>query len=369
MQYRIMLVERNRLLAGKISKVINDAPNMELVVSFQNVSDALGQGRAFAPNIILLDTDDENATNIVREFVATFPNIVIICTGERWQAEKVNLYIQLGANGYLVKPFTYEGLLEAISTYISGDLEADAKVVTFFSPKGKSGKSTLIANLAMALAERTGEKVAIIDADLQFGDMSVFFSLEPHSTIVEAARDAKMLSPLELRSYFQKINDGVYVLAGTKAPNYADKVAIADLELVIKMSQSLFKYILIDVPAGFNPTSIATAELSHLTYIVSMINGAYEVQHTQRALQIFSAWDDYQKRVRTVFTRVNPCNEEAQRNLAERINYPVDAVIPNAFMVVSKAANSGQMATQLEPDSQLAQNIEVLANHILQTGA
>lgn len=131
------------------------------------------------------------------------------------------------------------------------------------------------------------------------------------------------------------------------------------------MSRSLFKYLLIDVPAGFNPTSIAAAEMSDTTYVVAMMNGGYEVKHVQRALEIFTGWEDYASRVKTVFTRVVPCNDQSRRKMTEAMGYPVEAVMPNAYMVVSKAADNGQMALDLEPDSPLAMSINYLAGRII----
>lgn len=365
MQYKIMLIEHNRLLLEQLSKVIETAPDMELEARFQSSSDALGQGRVFSPNIILLDAEIGNATELLQELIGVFPGAAVICTGEKWEAESTSHFVQSGASGYLIKPFTYNGLKEAIKIYTANGMEMDCHTMTFFSPKGKSGKTTLIANLAMAISRTTGEQVGIIDADLQFGDMAVFFNLEPQSTIVEAARDARFLSPLDLRSYYTKVNDKVSVLCGTKTPSLIDRVAIDSLEAVIKMSRSLFKYLLIDVPAGFNPTSIAAAEMSDTTYVVAMMNGGYEVKHVQRALEIFTGWEDCANRVKTVFTRVVPCNDQSRRKLTEAMGYPVEAVMPNAYMVVSKAADNGQMALDLEPDSPLAMSINYLAGRII----
>ena len=78
----------------------------------------------------------------------------------------------------------------------------------------------------------------------------------------------------------------------------------ANLEAVIKMAKAAFKYVLVDVPPGFNPTSIAAAEMSNCTYVVAMLNGGYEIKHVQRSLDVFEAWDDFEDRVRVVFTRV-----------------------------------------------------------------
>lgn len=365
MQYNIMLIEHNRLMLEQLAKVIDTAPDMRLVARFQSTSDALGQGRVFNPNIILLDADVGRVTDLLQEFVALFPGAAIICIGEKWDAESTSHFIQAGASGYLIKPFSYNGLKEAIQTYTTNGMEKHSRVMTFFSPKGKSGKTSLIANLAMALSRTTGEHVGIIDADLQFGDMAVFFNLEPQSTIVEAARDSSFLSPLDLRSYYTKVNSNVSVLCGTKQPSLIDKVSIESLEAVIKMSRSIFKYLLIDVPAGFNPTSIAAAEMSDITYLVAMMNGGYEVKHVQRALEIFQGWEDYQKRVKTVFTRVVPCTSESKDKLSQAMGYPVESIIPNAYMVVSKAADNGQMALDLEPNSPLARSINYLAGRII----
>ena len=46
MQYKIMLVEHNRLLLEQLSKVIESAQDMELAARYQNSNDALGQGRS-----------------------------------------------------------------------------------------------------------------------------------------------------------------------------------------------------------------------------------------------------------------------------------------------------------------------------------
>ncbi|MBQ5845496.1 MAG: response regulator receiver protein, partial [Selenomonadaceae bacterium] len=104
---------------------------------------------------------------------------------------------------------------------------------------------------------------------------------------------------------------------------------------------------------------------SGVTYMVSMLNGAYEIKHAQRALEIFEAWEDCRERVKVVFTRVVPCNQESRRKMSEAIDYPVEAVVPNAYMVVSKAADNGQMALDLEPDSPLAMSINYLAGRII----
>ena len=366
MQYRLMLVEHDQQMLEQMAGVISSAPDIELVGRYIKNSDALGQGRFCNPDVILLDIDEGTTDNVLGHYTTTFPHAAIICMGKRWDTELTTGFIQAGANGYIIKPFNYTTLKETIDCYSHSSMEKVSTAISFFSPKGKSGKTTLIANLAIALSRHTGERVGIIDADLQFGDMTVFFDLAPKSTIVEVVRDCEYLSPVMLQSCFTAVDDLVYVLCGTKNPSFIDKVDIPSLEEIIKRSRSMFRYLLIDVPPGFNPTSIAASEMSDFTYLVSMLNGGYEVQHLKRALNIFQSCPDFNERIKTVFTRVEPCTEESAQRMSQAIQYPVEAVIPNAYMVVSKAADNGHMALDLEPDSPLATSINALANKILQ---
>ena len=368
MAQRVMLVESDRLMLESLSLVVQKTEGFSLVARYQTANDALGQGVVFRPNLILLDSDNDNIVSMIANFKKVYPKASILCMSEKWQAESASHLLMAGAKGNIIKPFTELDLREAVSAFAKSGMETGCEILTFFSPKGKSGKTTLIANLGLAIARRTKEPVGIIDADLQFGDMAVFFNLEPASTIVEAVRDSKFLSPLTLAPYFVSVTENVKVLCGTRTPNLSDKVKISGFRDVIKMASNLFKYLLIDVPQGFNPTSIEAAELSTKTYVVAMVNDGFEIQHMQRALEIFKEWGDYDERVCPVFTRVSPCTRTEQDALSNKLGKAVDSIIPNDYQVVSAAADKGTMAMDIEPDSEITKAVNKMAQKIVRPG-
>ena len=367
MAHNVLLYESNRIMLGTLSNVIKSAPNCNLVASYQSHTDALGQGKVFNPNLLLIDVESQDATWLITEFRKAFPSAIIICMGERWQADSASHLVQAGASGYIIKPFSAVELKDTIDTFAKGGgLETSCKVMTFFSPKGKCGKTTLIANLAMSLARKTNEPVGIIDADLQFGDMAVFFNLNPSNTIVEAARDADFLAPVSLQSLFVPVTDNVSVLCGTRNPSLIDRVAIKDFETVVNSARSLFKYLLIDVPAGFNPTSISAAEIADVTYLVAMNNDGFEKQHIRKAISLFEEdWPDVKDRLKVVFTRVEPYGAEKSSELENQLGFPMEGILPNEYMLVSKAADNGRMALDIASDSRLSDAISHLADKII----
>jgi pilus assembly protein CpaE len=364
MEYRVVLIESNRIMLERLSSVIKNTKDCEMVSRYKNPHEALGQSGVFKPNLILLDIDETANMQFVPEFKQSFPQAAILCLSSQWNAQASSQAVQAGAKGYLIKPFTSDELLAAVETFGKNGMGMLSETLAFFSPKGKSGKTTLIANLAMALARKSGQPVGIIDADLQFGDMAVFFNLNPQSTIVEAVRDIKFLSPITLNSYFLPVADKVRVLCGTKRPEFAEYVDLKGFAELLRMAQSLFRYILIDIPPAFSPISVAAAEGATMVYLVAMVSGGFEIRHMQQALEIFKAWPDYAKRVKTVFTRVEPCDSASLGKIERELGYPVEAVLPNEYLLVSAAANNGRMAMDIKPDSPLAHNIDRLADKI-----
>src|SRR5262245_22149793 len=67
----------------------------------------------------------------------------------------------------------------------AADPDTPGRVIVSFSTKGGVGKSVVSTNLAVALALQHPGRVALVDADLQFGDVAVLLGVPPMSTTLE----------------------------------------------------------------------------------------------------------------------------------------------------------------------------------------
>ena len=358
-EYKVMLVENDETLLQQMADVVQDTVGFQVAAAYSDIRDAINQGSVFRPTLILLDVDDIDDYSIITEFTEKFPEAKLLALGEKWTLPLFRAIIKAGAGGYLVVPFTSAELINGVRTF--EEETQYSKVMTIFSPKGKSGRTTFIANLAMALANASGSRVGIIDADLQFGDMALFFNITPQSTIIEAIRDIGFLSPTTLKSYFVPVSDKVSVLCGARRPEYAENVMPDDFTRLIQMARGAFPYLIIDIPAGFTPISIAACEASDKVGVMAMISGGFEMQHMSRALEIFQTWDDYEDRVKAILTRVAPYTDEMRRQLEGELGYPLYGIVPNDYLLLSTAANNGRIVADIRPNSPFAQSVAELA--------
>lgn len=357
--YKVMLVEPDTRLLQKLAGVVQNTAGFQVTAAYSTLRDAVNQGSVFRPNLILLDMEKAEDYSVVHEFVQRFPEARILCMGREWTMPAFRAAVKAGAAGYLVAPFTGEELANSVKSFQTE--QQVSTVMTFFSPKGKSGRSTLLAHMASSLAARTGSRVGIIDGDLQFGDLALFFNVLPQSTISEAVRDIRFLSPPSLQSYFVPLTEQISFLCGTRGPEYAEQITPDALTDLIQMARGLFRYILIDLPAGFNGISVAACEAADIVHLMTMINTGYEIRHMTKALEIFSVWGNYKTKVHALFNRVDPCTEDMRKALEKEMQFPVYGILPNEYIPLSQAADRGRILSDIAPDSPFRRAVDQIA--------
>ena len=366
MAYQVILVEDEPSMLDEMIATLKSSPEFNLASTYKSIADAVGQSSIFRPDLFLIDVDYETALENIPVFVDLFPDAKILGLVSNWDADIAMHVIEAGALGCIIKPFTVKDILDAIDLYERRGRRGLSRIISFFSPKGRAGRTTVAAILGLLISEKSNERVALIDADLQFGDLPIFFDLEPKQTVVEATQDVKMLNPLNFKPYFHHVKHNLYLLSSPDRPEYAELVESNSLVDVVRLSCNLFRYVLIDLPAGFNPISIAMSQLSDTVVLMAMINNGFEIQHMKRALEVSQSLHsaDDQKKIYTVFTRVNPCNEEEKRKIEAQLGYPVSDILPNEYKMIS-LANSGRISRGLPEDSLLMKNINAIAEGII----
>ena len=368
MAYRVIVIESDPNMLEEIVALLRRSNNFEIAATYRNANAAINPSGMFNPNLFLLNVEDEENVDIIPDFVAKFPGAYILGTMGQWDPMIAQRVSEGGATGCILKPFTAKEILEYIQLYSVRGQHKPARLISFFSPKGRAGRTTLAAILALLIAEKTGERVALIDADLQFGDLPIFFDIEPKHTVVDATQDIKLLTPLSFAPYFHTIKEGVGLLSSPDRPEYAELVAPESLTEVVMMTENIFRYVIVDLPSGFNPMSLSICRISNVVFVTTMINSGFEIIHAKKTMEMFDSQADGKRKVHAVFTRVNPFTEENRQKISDQLGYPVDVMIPNEYKMIS-VANSGRLAKGLPTDSLLMQTISDMADKIITAAA
>src|SRR4030065_1909308 len=144
------------------------------------------QIRAAEPDIILVDSqlESESTMDIIDDLALQFPTasvVAILPTNDPLVAQQVML---AGARAFLIAPFSQINLVSTLrrvselegrrqqtkTSVASAVLESTRPLhsITFFSPRGGTGVTSIAANTAIGLAEETGKKELLFEGKVFF---------------------------------------------------------------------------------------------------------------------------------------------------------------------------------------------------------
>ena len=147
-----------------------------------------------------------------------------------------------------------------------------AEVFTIASSSGGCGKTFYATNLACYLSAQTGQRVCLVDLDLQFGEVSTALHLRPRFTISDLlSREPVDEDDLDehVEEYLEEHELGFSVLAAPFSPADADMIAPKDVYKVMGALRRHFDYIVVDTPAQLS--EIVLAAFDHSTRVLCMV--------------------------------------------------------------------------------------------------
>ena len=135
---------------------------------------------------------------------------------------------------------------------VRGDDSPTGRLITVFSPKGGVGKTTIAANLAVALSGRDSLKVCLVDLDLGFGDIAITLQLFPARTIADAVALESELDFSVLEPLLTPHRRGFSTLVAPVQPDAKDSIPASLVSRILSLLKQNFDYVIVDTSPAFD---------------------------------------------------------------------------------------------------------------------
>ncbi|MDQ3946977.1 MAG: AAA family ATPase [Actinomycetota bacterium] len=295
---------------------------------------------------------------------------VVLVVGRRPRASLRDI-VRVGADDALPSDVGDDELLVAFDRVLSlvrrrsgtaGPVAAApgrGRIVTVASPTEGCGKTILAANTALFLAQRTGERVVLVDLDLQFSELRTALRLKAEFSIVDALQaEAEGLPLKDVISEFMVRHDGGFsFLAAPRNPVEADNVGPGEVARVIEALQSQADWIVIDTPTGLAEHALPAFECTDdlLTVVTSDRPSVHNAGVFLTTLKTLGVTAD----VALVLNKA-----EADADLTGAIAHlPVRAVLPYD-REVTRSVNLGVPLLEGTPESPAARELVRILEHL-----
>ena len=235
------------------------------------------------------------------------------------------------------------------------------RVITVFSTKGGAGKSVLAANLGVILAQRAEGTVALVDADLQFGDIAVMLKLAPQHTIVDAVGSFERLDQGFLESLLATHQpSGLKVLPAPLEPAFADQIGAEQMNRIIQLLRTFCDYVVVDTPAYFNDVVLGLIEESDDVLLVAGMD-IPNIKNVKIGLQTLRLLNTPMNKIHLILNRANSKVKLEVSEVERTLQVKADALIPSD-VVVPQSVNKGTPVVIDAPRSSIAKSLEQLAD-------
>ncbi len=336
---------------------------------------ALEKARSFTPDAVVLlngGEEEDQALHLAGELYVSLPGCAVFILSGSISLPFVEKAMQAGVRKVLDLNCEKQVLIESIKQGTAQERSRNrnstpakealsSKVITVFGSKGGIGKSTIAANLAVSLA-RKNKRVALIDLDLQFGDINLFFDIDPKDTIADLVQEKQAYDIEMIKSYMHLHSSTVSVLCAPQSPEMAEAIQAKSIEKIIDTVRPFFDFVVIDSPPYFNDISIVAIETADVVLTVVTLDIA-TIRNTKVSLDILNSLNLGDK-VRLIVNR-DSGGSISIKDVQNILDHPVRYRISSDWKTTISSLNRGVPLVMGAPRTAIGKEFLALADAIL----
>jgi pilus assembly protein CpaE len=385
---RVLIVEDSEVTALSLRAMIEAQDDMTVAGIAATGQEGMRRASELYPDVTLMDIHlpDIDGTEATWLLTAKAPDTAVIMVSSEGGTEYVQRAMLAGAQGYIVKPVreptelantirtvhqrsqqrrAQQGRSSSVPQASIGALQRGHRVAVF-SPKGGQGKTTIAVNLAVVLRALTEKRVALVDADLRFGDANLLLDLPFERSLVDLLPRIDELDSDLLDQVLSKHASGVEVLVRPERPELAETISARHIEQVLTVLPRLFEFVVIDCDVSYEEKLLAVLDRADsILLIVTPDLGA--MRNTRHFLHLAQKLGYPQSKLNFVVNRANSKVGLTVGDVERTLGPGKYFQLGSYGRTLTTSRNMGRPAVVSQPRSEFARVIRRIAEHLRHT--
>ncbi|CAL9514260.1 hypothetical protein SUDANB58_03715 [Streptomyces sp. enrichment culture] len=316
------------------------------------------------------------ALELIREVALRFPAVGVILVTSDAGPGLFQAAMDHGARGLVALPLGYEELasrVQAVAQWsvgvrrhlgAGGDVltGAGGTVVTVSGAKGGVGATLTAVQLALA-AQASGRAAALVDLDLQTGDVASFLDVQFRRSVVDLAA-VDDISPRVLADAVYRHDTGVALLLAPGEGERGEDVTDRAVRQIVNALRSRYEAVVIDCGAQLSGAGAAAVEMADTALLVTTPD-VVAVRGAKRAVRMWERLQIRKAQETTVVVNRHGRNAEIQPPLIGKITGTAVAAttVPAHFKELQGAVDAGRIH-ELDGRSTVKQALWALAGEL-----
>ncbi|AZM60299.1 MULTISPECIES: CpaE family protein [unclassified Streptomyces] len=316
------------------------------------------------------------ALELIREVALRFPSVGVILVTSDASPGLFQAAMDYGARGLVALPLSYEELasrVQAVAQWSVGVRRhlgagidvftgVGGTVVTVSGAKGGVGATLTAIQLALA-AQASGRTAALVDMDLQTGDIASYLDVQFRRSVVDLAAVGD-ISPRVLADAVFRHDTGLALLLAPAEGERGEEVTDRATRQIVSALRSRYEVVVIDCGAQLGGAGAAAVEMADRALLVTTPD-VIAVRGAKRAVRMWDRLQIRKSEETTVVVNRHTRGTEIQPALIQRITGTTVAAttVPAHFKELQAVVDAGRVH-ELEAKSTVKQALWGLAGEL-----
>ncbi len=362
---RVLIVDDVVETRDNVKKLLYFEDDIEIVGNASTGNEGVELAGKLLPDIVLMDINMPGGMDGIaatEAIAARYPNIQVIMMSVQGEADYLRRSMLAGAREFLTKPFSSDELATSLRrVYQLGaarrvqmpptpppvappppppQAPKESKVIAVFGTKGGCGASTIAVNVAIGLREDTKARVALVDANLEMGDIAVLLNLPGNRTICDLAGPDIPLDEEVVNGVMATHGSGVKVLLAPPQPEMEELITSDLLKKVVGMLAQLFDYVVIDVCRTFHEPMVSLLDAADEILLIAT-SEIPSIKNTKLFFELTQQLGYKASKILLIVNKEDGRSTISAKDIESSIQHPVTAILPKDERTTLSAAQRG----------------------------
>jgi pilus assembly protein CpaE len=344
----VLLVSRRKETLDHLESILRKFPSLRLQrkLTVNGHVDPLHEVTTLPEALILHlgETSHAELESLAARAVDRRPPLIVV--GDTNSTTVMRLAMQAGARDLLPLPLVEADLIAALQRIerdrLAAGTRAEGSVIACMNAKGGCGATLLACNVAHALVEVSRRNVTLIDLDLQFGAIPVYFDLFPKRGLLQALENLDRLDEVALKGYLVQHASGLKVLGNASEDALPiQPVSVEQVRQLLGVAIRCNDHIVVDLPRRIDAVAALVLERAQHIMLVVQQSLATVRDATRLITCMRNDLGVSKERLLVVVNRYDKNSGITIEDIRTALGCGDVFPVPNDFRTVSECINSG----------------------------
>ncbi len=323
-------------------------------------------------DVVLLDLESPNALANIGTIANVLQHVPLLVLVTPQHLTDLQEALVNGAAGFVAFPAEREQFMSVVMRAVQSNegksnRSRRGRIVSLAGLKGGVGRSTLAADLSVALRQAINGDVIVVEAHSGLSDLSLMLNLLPHHTI-SSLLDEDSIDQDIVRGLLYEHSSGVRVLAAPSEANDLVELSLETWRQTLEILSGLAPYVFIDTAA------VADGLLSEVLTMsddVLVITGP-DVASLRSAVVLLNSLDtepNVHARSHVVLNRAGVRGGVSEKASREQLGQEIASILPDDPSLATFALNRGVPFVLSHPRSILTREVLKLTEQLFNVDA